>query len=541
MIGLGNSVARLPIPGSDDGTWGQVLNEFLDVAHDADGTLRASGTIAGKADDSVVVHNTGAESVAGTKTFNASPIVPSPTSPSHATTKAYVDGLVTAGAPDATTSSKGIVQLAGDLGGTATSPTVPGLAGKEPTVTAGASTDYYRGDKTWQPLTKAAVGLANVDNTTDAAKPISTATQTALNAKANAATLITAGAGLTGGGDLSTDRTLAVANDASTQKVRISKAGTLVGTRQELNLIEGSNVTLTTTDNGGSNRVDVTVAAAAGTPASTVAGQTTYGQSSAVGSATNYAREDHTHGTPALTNAAPATTEGIGTTGSVGVATTPARADHVHPMAAAGAPAASAVGNVQVTGVATTFAASDHVHAREAFGAVSALTAFNTAASNGVSTSIARADHVHGAPTIATFTTVAVDQATTSATVEDITGIGLAVGIGTYEFEFLIPYTSSVSNGSGILLALNGPTNSFLSYVMEIQSAQTANGIYYRNVFASNQAGVSVVTAGSVYAVRMRGRVTTTASGTLQPRFGITVGSTTTTVKAGAYGKLTTY
>lgn len=36
------------------------------------------------------------------------------------------------GAADATTSSKGIVQLAGDLGGTAAAPTVPGLAAKAP-------------------------------------------------------------------------------------------------------------------------------------------------------------------------------------------------------------------------------------------------------------------------------------------------------------------------------------------------------------------------------------------------------------------------
>jgi hypothetical protein len=60
---------------------------------------------------------------------------------------------------------------------------VPGLAGKEPTLVAGNSTQYYRGDKSWQTLDKAAVGLANVDNTTDANKPISTAMQTALNAK----------------------------------------------------------------------------------------------------------------------------------------------------------------------------------------------------------------------------------------------------------------------------------------------------------------------------------------------------------------------
>lgn len=32
-------MARLPISGSDTGTWGTVLNEFLSVAHNANGTL----------------------------------------------------------------------------------------------------------------------------------------------------------------------------------------------------------------------------------------------------------------------------------------------------------------------------------------------------------------------------------------------------------------------------------------------------------------------------------------------------------------------
>lgn len=61
------------------------------------------------------------------------------------------------------------------------------LNAKENTVTAGTIAQYYRGDKTWQTLDKTAVGLANVDNTTDALKPVSTATQTALNLKANLA------------------------------------------------------------------------------------------------------------------------------------------------------------------------------------------------------------------------------------------------------------------------------------------------------------------------------------------------------------------
>lgn len=78
---------------------------------------------------------------------------------------------------------------------------------KEPTITAGTSSQYYRGDKSFQTLDKTAVGLDNVDNTTDANKPVSTATQTALNAKQD--TLVSAtniktinGADILGSGDL---------------------------------------------------------------------------------------------------------------------------------------------------------------------------------------------------------------------------------------------------------------------------------------------------------------------------------------------------
>ena len=59
---------------------------------------------------------------------------------------------------------------------------------KEPAITAGTTGQYYRGDKTFQPLNKSAVGLGNVDDTSDANKPISTATQTAINTKLNAPT-----------------------------------------------------------------------------------------------------------------------------------------------------------------------------------------------------------------------------------------------------------------------------------------------------------------------------------------------------------------
>jgi hypothetical protein len=43
-------MTRLPQPGSDDGTWGSILNDYLSQEHNADGTLkiRTNGTLDGK-------------------------------------------------------------------------------------------------------------------------------------------------------------------------------------------------------------------------------------------------------------------------------------------------------------------------------------------------------------------------------------------------------------------------------------------------------------------------------------------------------------
>jgi hypothetical protein len=55
----------------------------------------------------------------------------------------------------------------------------------EPPIALGLTTQYWRGDKSWQTLDKFAVGLGNVDNTSDANKPVSTAQAAALALKAN--------------------------------------------------------------------------------------------------------------------------------------------------------------------------------------------------------------------------------------------------------------------------------------------------------------------------------------------------------------------
>lgn len=86
-------MGRLPTPNGDSGTWGTVLNDFLLVAHNADGSLQNTGTMASKADDAAVVHIAGAETIGGAKAFSVSPTVPTPTSGTQIANKTYVDSV----------------------------------------------------------------------------------------------------------------------------------------------------------------------------------------------------------------------------------------------------------------------------------------------------------------------------------------------------------------------------------------------------------------------------------------------------------------
>jgi len=209
-------MARLPEPGGDSGQWGDVLNDYLKVAHDADGSLKDNSVASGNIQDGSItvakIATSGSPTDGQSLTYSGN---------SLAWATASGSGVV----PDASSSTKGLVQLAGDLGGTAASPTVPGLASKEPTITAGTTAQYYRGDKSWQALNKATVGLANADNTSDAAKPISTATQAALDNKAGL-THAHSGADITSGTVASAR--LATATGAAVGAIQL--AGDLGGT-----------------------------------------------------------------------------------------------------------------------------------------------------------------------------------------------------------------------------------------------------------------------------------------------------------------------
>lgn len=67
------------------------------------------------------------------------------------------------------------------------SATQAALDAKQATITPGTTEQYYRGDKSWQTLDKSAVGLPNADNTSDADKPVSTAQAAAIGAKVDKA------------------------------------------------------------------------------------------------------------------------------------------------------------------------------------------------------------------------------------------------------------------------------------------------------------------------------------------------------------------
>ena len=97
-------------------------------------------------------------------------------------------------------------------------------------------------------LTKAAVGLGNVDNTSDVNKPISTATQTALNGKA----------------DLSHSHTLGNISDAGSMASQSASSVSITG-----GAIDGATVGQTTAAAVKSNRLDITKSSLTSTPTAT--------------------------------------------------------------------------------------------------------------------------------------------------------------------------------------------------------------------------------------------------------------------------------
>ena len=121
-------MARLPKPGADDNIWGTVLNDYLSVAHGTDGSLREKSVNTTVIADGAV---TGTKLDSHTQTILNSVadkyIKPADGIPATDLSASVQASLETT---EASADDKGVVQLAGDLGGTAAQPTVPGLVGK---------------------------------------------------------------------------------------------------------------------------------------------------------------------------------------------------------------------------------------------------------------------------------------------------------------------------------------------------------------------------------------------------------------------------
>lgn len=74
-------MTRLPAVGGDKGKWGEILNAFLLVEHNLDGTLKSSGTI-------------GTRAPLNNPVFTGSVTIPDPIAATDAVTKSYVDGML---------------------------------------------------------------------------------------------------------------------------------------------------------------------------------------------------------------------------------------------------------------------------------------------------------------------------------------------------------------------------------------------------------------------------------------------------------------
>ncbi len=76
-------MSRLPTPGGDDGTWGNVLNDFLAVAHNPSGTIKTTLDAIPTATDNIDVN------------FHRIVNVTAPVSGQDVANKSYVDSQVT--------------------------------------------------------------------------------------------------------------------------------------------------------------------------------------------------------------------------------------------------------------------------------------------------------------------------------------------------------------------------------------------------------------------------------------------------------------
>ncbi|HEV2412999.1 MAG TPA: hypothetical protein VGS28_04335 [Candidatus Saccharimonadales bacterium] len=114
-------MARLPTPGGDSGSWGAILNEFLSVSLNSDGTIQPGALSTSNLSDVSISSPASGQvlTYSGSKWVNQN----APSAP--VTTVFGRSGTVVAQSGDYTAAQvTGAVQVAGDIGNTASSPQV---------------------------------------------------------------------------------------------------------------------------------------------------------------------------------------------------------------------------------------------------------------------------------------------------------------------------------------------------------------------------------------------------------------------------------
>lgn len=189
-------MARLPQPGSDEGTWGEILNEYLSRALSSDGTIKQNAVGATQLADNAVTATSIAPGAVTTAEIQNGSISEAKLDNSVQTKLNAATGLTDLGtSATATTvtisSSSGADTAIGGATGSVAGVLIAADKTKLDGIASGAqanSITSVAGKTGAVTLVKGDVGLGNVDNTSDENKPISSAAQAELDTKLNKVT-----------------------------------------------------------------------------------------------------------------------------------------------------------------------------------------------------------------------------------------------------------------------------------------------------------------------------------------------------------------